>query len=156
MMIDVTDQGLVYNPKTQPFSSGVGEQEDAVAGVRKLQVAGRYILGGTDSKSFEHFGHENENIDSFFILDTATGKQSRCQSYDELRSRAQELRIDLNLEPIHSVYARYRSTWFDLVTALLSFIPPLAGLALLALWVWKLRRTRVDPSFGRPLTELTS
>ena len=31
MMIDVTDQGWVYNPKTQP-ASGVGEREDAVAG----------------------------------------------------------------------------------------------------------------------------
>jgi hypothetical protein len=48
MMIDVTDQGWVYNPKTQP-GSGVREQEDAVAGVRKIQIAGRYILGATDS-----------------------------------------------------------------------------------------------------------
>jgi hypothetical protein len=35
MMIDVTDQGWVYNPKTQPGSS-VGEQQDAVAGVRNV------------------------------------------------------------------------------------------------------------------------
>lgn len=31
MMIDVTDQGWVYNPKTQP-GDAVGEQEDAVPG----------------------------------------------------------------------------------------------------------------------------
>src|SRR6266516_884685 len=142
MMIDVTDQGWIYNPKTQP-SSGVvvGDQEDAVTGARNVQVAGRYILGGTDSKSFEHLGQGSENVDSFFILDTATGKQTKFQTYDELRSRAQELRIDLNPEPINSVYARYRSTWFDLFAALLSFIPPLVGLVLLARWVWHLRRT---------------
>ena len=42
-MIDVTDQGWVYNPRTQS-GGGIGEQEDAVAGVRTLQVAGRYVL----------------------------------------------------------------------------------------------------------------
>jgi len=55
MMIDVTDQGWVYNPKTQP-GSGVAEQEDAVSGVRNVQVSGKYILGGIDSKAFEHLG----------------------------------------------------------------------------------------------------
>jgi len=147
MMIDVTDQGWVYNPKTQP-GSGVGEQEDAVPWVRKVQVAGRYILGGIDSKSFEHLGQENENVDSFFILDTATDKQTRFQTYDEVRNRAQQLRIKLNLEPINSVYARYRSTWFDFFAAVLSFIPPLVGLVLLSCWVWRVRRTRVDPSLA--------
>jgi hypothetical protein len=86
VMIDVTDQGWLYNPKTQP-GSGIGEQEDAVSGVRKVQVAGRYILGGTDSKSFAHLG-PSENVDSFFILDTATARQTRLQTYNELRSRA--------------------------------------------------------------------
>ncbi len=102
MMIDVTDQGWVYDPKTQP-GSGVGEQEDAVAGVRKVQVAGRYILGGTDSKSSEHLGEENQNVDSFFILDTNAGRQTTFHTYDGLRSRAQELRINLTLEPIKTV-----------------------------------------------------
>jgi len=152
MMIDVTDQGWVYNPKTQP-GSDVHDQEDAVPGVSKLQVAGRYILGGTDSKSFEHLGQENENVDSFFILDTDTGRQTKFQTYDALRSRALELRISLNLEPINSVYSRYRFTWFDLFAAVLSFIPPLVGIVLLAWWVWRLRRTRVDPALGQQLTE---
>jgi len=152
LMIDVTDQGLVYNPKTQPGPT-IGEQEDAVAGVRELQVAGRYILGGRDSKSFADPFQEKENVDSFFILDTASSKQTKFETYDELRSRAQEFGINLKLEPIHSVYARYRWTWFDLFAVVLFFIPPLVGLALLAWWVWHLRRTRVEPPFGQPLTE---
>jgi|SRR5215469_5563811 len=144
MMIDVTDQGWVYNPKTQR-GSGVGEQQDAVPGVRKVQVAERYILGGTDSKSFEHLGQENEHIDSFFLLDADTGRQTKFQTYDELRRRAQELRINLNLEPINRVYSRYRFTWFDMFAAVLFFVPPPLGFVLLARWVWRLRRTRVDP-----------
>jgi len=55
MMIDVTDQGWVYNPKTQP-GDGVVEQDDAVAGVRIVQIAGRYIAGGSDTRSFQHSG----------------------------------------------------------------------------------------------------
>ncbi len=51
LMIDDTDQGCVYNPKTQMGNGGVGEQEDAVFGVHVLQVAGRYILGGSDTRS---------------------------------------------------------------------------------------------------------
>ena len=35
LMIDVTDQGWVYNPKTQGSDSAVGEQEDAVAGPKR-------------------------------------------------------------------------------------------------------------------------
>jgi hypothetical protein len=143
IMIDVTDQGWVYNPKTQP-GSGIGEREDAVAGVREMQVAGRYILGGTDSKSFEHLGEQNGSVDSFFLLDTDTGRQARFPTYDALRNKAQELRIDLNLEPINSVYARFRWTWFDISAALLFFGPSFLGLIMLVWWVSRLRRIRVD------------
>ena len=69
MMIDVTDQGWVYNPKTQP-GSAVGEPADAVAGVRNLQVAGRYILGSADSKTFEHLGKDTNQVDTYFLMDT--------------------------------------------------------------------------------------
>ncbi len=151
MMIDVTDQGWVYNPKTQP--DAVGEQEDAVAGVRKVQVAGQYILGGVDSRSFDHMGNDNANMDSFFILDTSTGRQTKFQTYDGLRSQAQERQISVNLEPINIVYGRFRSTWFDVFAAVLFFVPPPVGFVLLAWWVWYLRRTRVDPSLAQPLRE---
>src|SRR5579872_1554952 len=103
MMIDVTDQGWVYNPKTQS-DGGVGEQGDAVAGVRSLQVSGRYVLGGTDSKSFEHLGKDTNQVDAYFILDTQLGKETKFQSYDALRRTAVELGIEPNRQPINAVY----------------------------------------------------
>lgn len=154
MMIDVTDHGWVYNPKTQP--DAVGEQEDAVAGVRKVQVAGQYILGGVDSKAFTSLGEDNAKMDSFFILDTSTGRQTKFKTYDELWGRAQELQINVNLEPISTVYGRFRSTWFDMFSAVLFFMPPIVGFILLAWWVWYLRRTRVDPPLAQPLRETLS
>jgi len=55
-MIDTTDDGFVYNPKTQPEGTvAVSEdEEDAVAGVRILQIAERYLsLFVADSRTFE-------------------------------------------------------------------------------------------------------
>jgi hypothetical protein len=138
MMIDVTDQGWVYNPKTQP-GSGVGEREDAVAGVRNLQVAGRYILGATDSKAFEHLGQNTNQVDAYFLLDTQLGKRTQFQNYDALRQSALELSIEPNLQPINTIYSKFRFSWFDVVAGLLFCLPPVIGVVF---WIVQLRRTR--------------
>jgi hypothetical protein len=138
LMIDVPDQGFVYNPKTQPAGSIVGEQEDAVAGVRVLQLAGRYIVGGTDS-SVGQMG--KGQVDSYFLLDTMTGRHTRFSLLDDLRSASLPLGIQLNLEAIGRVYSRYRYTWFDVLAEALFCGPPLLAMAFLGLWIMKLRRT---------------
>jgi hypothetical protein len=143
MMIDVTDQGWVYNPKTQSTSGGVSDQEDAVLGVRVLQVTGFYILGGVDGQGFEHLGKDSNQVDSYFVLDTRTGKRTSFGNYDEFRAAALQRGIQTNLEPIETVYSRYRFSWFDVFAAVIFFVPPLGGLCLLALWIVRLRRTRV-------------
>ena len=142
LMIDVTDQGWVYNPKTQGSDSAVGEQEDAVAGVRDVQVAGRYILGGVDSKAFEDLGKASHHVDSYFLLDTQTGKRTQYQDYDALRRAAVALNIAPNLQPINDVYAKYRFTWFEVFAGLLFILPPIAGALLLLRWVVRLRPRR--------------
>jgi hypothetical protein len=141
MMIDVTDQGWVYNPKTQP-GSGIGEQEDAVAGVRNIQIAGRYILGATDSKAFEDLGKETNRVDAYFLLDTQMGKRIQFQNFEALRRKALELGIELNLQPINAVYSKFRFSWFDVLAGLLLCLPPGIGFALLIRWIVRLRQTR--------------
>ena len=49
-MIDLTDEGWVYDPKTQIVPDSVSDQDDAVPDVRTLQIAGRYILGGRSAE----------------------------------------------------------------------------------------------------------
>ena len=137
MMIDTTDQGWVYNPKTQ--SGGVSEQDDAISGVVALQVAGRYIFGGSDSA---WAGDADPRIDSYFLLDTQTGKHVSFSSYEALRSKAQEMGVRLNLESIGAVYSRYRFTWFDALVALLALAPPLLAGLLLVRWTARLRKSR--------------
>jgi hypothetical protein len=140
-MIDTTDQGFVYNPRTQS-GSVVGEQEDAIAGVRVLQVSGRYILGGSDSRSFERSDNTAEQIDSYFLLDTQFGKHTNFPSYDDLHWKAQELGIVLNLQSIEAVYSRYRLTWFAIFVGLLLCLPPLGSVVLLVRWITRVRKTR--------------
>jgi len=139
LMIDTTDQGWVYNPKTQPEGT-VAEREDAVGGVRTLQVIRRYIFGGADTRSFQQQESGSKQIDSYFLLDTQIGKQVRFPDYAALRVKAQELGMSANLEPIASVYSRYRFTWFEVFAGLLFVVPPLLGAFLLLRWTLRIRK----------------
>jgi hypothetical protein len=139
LMTDVPDHGWVYNPKTQPGES-VGQRGDAIANVRTLQVAGRYILGAADSQASDH---DNSNqVDEFFLLDTQAGKHMTFVRYQALEFQAKQLGIQPNLEPINSVYTRYRFSWFDVVAGVLIFLPPLAAMFFLGKWILKIRQTR--------------
>jgi hypothetical protein len=139
LMIDTTDQGWVYNPRTQS-EGAVAEQEDAVAGVRALQVVGPYILGGSDTGSFQQAESHKDQIDSYFLLDTKIGKQTRFPNNEALQAKAQELGIAENLQPIASVYSRYRFTWFEVFTGSLLLLPLLISAVLLLRWTLRVRK----------------
>jgi hypothetical protein len=131
LMIDVSDQGTVYNPKTQPGNT-VGDQEDAISGVRELQIAGPYIFGGVDSEYAKHFGHEAPRVNRYFVLDTQTGKHLDFDAEGQLGDAAARSGTQLRLEPVFDVYRRYRFTWFDYIAGgLVIAFPILAAAALL-------------------------
>jgi hypothetical protein len=76
-MIDVTDRGFVYNPRTQKMSGVIAGSDDALADVCVLQLAGRYILGGASCQGEEDKGPEGHGqVLSYFLLDTETGTHS--------------------------------------------------------------------------------
>jgi|GEM_PF-928553 len=141
MMIDVTDQGWVYNPKTQSSSYSVSESKDSVTGVRKIQITPTHILGGIDTKAFDHLGDGNGPVDSYFIIDARTGEKTILHDYESLQNGAQLLGIILKLEPISDVYFRYRWSWFDFLIAVLLFIPPIYGFVMLCLRIGALRKS---------------
>ena len=141
LMIDEMDQGEIYNSGIPQVAGGVATQGDAVDGVRIMQVAGRFILGGADSRSFEHFDGKGE-VDSYFLLDTMTGKQQTFSTYEALRAAAVEQSVQLNLRPIAEVYSEYRYTWFDAFAGFLLCVPPLLMASLLVRWIIRLRRRK--------------
>ena len=64
--------GWVYNPKTQP-GPAVGEAEDAISGIRQLQLSGAYVLGDrNDAWGAGNAGQKVEKI-PYFILHTNKG-----------------------------------------------------------------------------------
>jgi len=141
LFIDVTDCGWIYSPKTQLTPNVVSEQEDAVANVRKIQIANQYILGGVNSKGFSDFCIE-DTIDSYFILDTSVGGKRVLTDYEALRVAALSLGIQPHLEPIYEVYSRNRFTWFDVLVGVLFLLPPMIAFSLLIWQIFRLRRTR--------------
>lgn len=142
LMIDVTDRGALYNPKTQRSGDGVGSQEDAVFGVRTLQVVGPLMFGAADSKAYLHASDAAEAIDSWFVLDARTGTRKEFSSVAALRAEAQRLGVALTLEPIATVYGRYRFTWFEAAVGCAFLLPVLLGFGLIARAVIRVRRSR--------------
>jgi hypothetical protein len=140
LMIDETEQGWVFNPKTQGWT-GVAESEDSISGVRVLQLSGPYILGGRDSHAYQ-FASKDDYIESYFLLDTRTGKHESFQTYEALRDKAQEMGIALGMERISVVYSKYRNTSFEMLAVLVLLGPPLIFACLLIRWVLRLRKIR--------------
>lgn len=149
LMIDVGDQGTVYNPKTQLSDDMVSDQSDAISGVQELQIAGGNILGGADSKYSAHFGQDSSPLDRYFILNTQTGKHTDFPNEDELRVAASKLGMTLKLEPIFNIYHRYRFTWFDLAAAFLMIVPPIVAASFLLRSTVKLRGRNMVPDSCR-------
>jgi hypothetical protein len=141
-MIDVTDQGFVSKPRTPGTEVDLNDEELTVSEVRMLQLAGPYILGGVGSQAFKHLGDRNSKIDSYFLIDTRTGKRTTLPDYETLRGVASKLGVNPNLETIHSVYCRYRYSWFDAVAGIMLCVPPAICFVLLIRWIVRLRRIR--------------
>jgi len=141
-MIDTTDHGWVYNPKSQPKGIVASGQEDTVDNARLTQIAGRYILGATDSLADDDPGMKSDRVDGYFLLDTQLGKRTTVQNREELQGAARALGIDLNLERIDRTYSRYRFTWFDKLADIVLIVPPIVLLALIALWIARVRKAR--------------
>jgi hypothetical protein len=128
---DVIDQGTV-----RPEGSYGG-----IDGVRLLQVTGPYLFGGLDTNAFGHDGDNSTEVNSYFVLDTRTGKRTDEVSLNALTLEATRLGVSLHLEPIYKVYSRYRFTWFDVVAACMLVLPPLAALIALGIWIVRIRHT---------------
>ncbi len=140
MMIDTTDQGTIYNPKTQPGGGTITSREDAVFGVRQLQIAGPLAFGARDSGYFERIGQNSTAVDTFFELNTKQNKVDDFKTLSDLQHRATAQGVALRLRPFASVFSDYRYSWFDYVAILILLLGPLASLTVLIRWLWRMRK----------------
>jgi hypothetical protein len=145
-MIDTTDQGEIYNPRTQPIESGLGDKQDEVFGVRRVQVAGDRVFGASDSGWFGHFGHDSSFVDNYFELNAGNGTLTKFKSLDELRLHAASEGVSLHLRDIDSVYRDYRFTWFDYAAGAILLLVPLTGFLALARYISRGRALPTAPT----------
>jgi len=140
MMIDTTDQGTVYNPKTQPGMDTVVGRDDAVFGVRQLQVSNGLIFGARDSGYFSRIGQDSTAVDAYFELNTTKKTHTEFKTLDELRQQASHEGVALQLREFDSVFRDYRATSFDYLAGGMLVLLPMVAFIFLARWVWSVRR----------------
>ena len=148
MMIDVTDQGTVYNRADPSVYRGgsVGwrpGQQDVIAGVRRLEVRSPFLLGAANPGAF--MGRPEQSPETvFFVLDTRSGNRIDEPTLTNLVADAQRLGGPLKLEPVDVIYGRYRYGRADLILLVLFSVPLLIALFFLAWRLIRLRATRSD------------
>jgi len=126
LMIDTMDTADIYNPRTQ-LPDSVVAQDDTVARVTRLQLAGPSMLGMTEDGRH-------------FLLDTRTGRVRYFAGLGEFNAAARSLGIAPNLVPAADIYFDNRLSWFDFAALALLVVPPgVAGVWGL-LWILRLRR----------------
>jgi hypothetical protein len=144
MMIDTTDQGTVYNPKTQSGDGSIGSRSDAAFGVRQLQVSNGLIFGARDSGYFGRIGQDSKIVDTYFELDTTKNIQTEFKSMEDLQRRAASEGIQLHLREFQLVFRDYRTTWFDYLAGAILLLIPMGGFLMLSRWIWKLHAKPVE------------
>ncbi len=134
LLLDEKHDGTVFNPKTHFSNSSDNEIHpdgpDAVSGVRVVQVAKNKILGGAGPLGQYSSRAARDRVDYYFLLDTEAHTRTNFENYDDLTRAATAVGIAPRLEPLYTVYKRYRFTWFDFSALALALAPPL-GIALL-------------------------
>ncbi|HST12562.1 MAG TPA: hypothetical protein VLL05_19460 [Terriglobales bacterium] len=106
MMTAASEPGWVYSPRNEATPKSVAWQKDGVDGVELLQVAGRYIVGGRNSRGWRPSTSVVE-VDSYFLLDTETANLTTLSTFQQLQGTAEQLGIQLNLERVYIVYGTY-------------------------------------------------
>jgi len=146
MMIDVTEQGTVYNRtdsrayREGSVSSAPGDR-GVIFGVRRLEVRPPYLIGAASPEAFMEYPVKSPET-LFFILDTRSGQRKDEPSLTELETAAQQLGKPLKLQSVNSVYGAYRYGWIDLIPLVAFAIPPFAALIWLVRELLKLRAKR--------------
>lgn len=137
LLIDVTDYGSLIKGK----DADSGNPLTGFSEVSNLQLAGPFIFGTTASNTTGRTNLDKPAIESYFLLDTRTSSVSRFPSEAALRTQASASGTTLKLEPIYTIYNRYRFTWFDWLSTAILFLPPIVATALLLKSIAKIRST---------------
>jgi len=104
MVVDADGSGWVYKAGNEIKGGDVKWQRDGIGGVENLQIAGRYILGGRDSRGFRP-SRDRARISEYFLIDSARETVSKVSTLPQLQASASQLGISVQLSPVYEVYS---------------------------------------------------
>jgi hypothetical protein len=99
MMVDAESPGWVYKD-TNGFQN-IDWKKDGIDGVESLQVVGKYIVGGRDTRGFR----KNASVNEYFLIDTDKSSLSHFETRSQLESAVTPLGIRVQLESAYGLYA---------------------------------------------------
>lgn len=137
-MIDVPDWAGIYPPTPSGHNSLLASGTPVVSNVRTMGIVGRHFFGGCSSR--KHGSTSEVEPDSFFILDSMTGHCDIFSDFRHFDSQATKMGLLTRMEPVATVYAKYRPSWFDLFALLLLVALPVSGFIMLARAILRARR----------------
>jgi hypothetical protein len=93
MMVDAESPGWVY--KDMNGFQNIDWNRDGIDGVKSLQIAGNYIVGGRDSRGFQ----KNAVVNEYFLIDTDTSTLRRFATWSQLEAAVTPMGIHVQLKP---------------------------------------------------------
>ena len=135
MMVDAESPGWVYQD-VNGFQN-IDWKKDGIDGVESLQVVGKYIVGGRDTRGFR----KNAIVNEYFLIDTDKSTLSHFATRSQLESEVPPQGIRVQLEAEHGLYAdspRSQSWGLVVLTCALGVL----CLGLFARWIRKLKTLR--------------
>jgi hypothetical protein len=130
----------LYRPAGWPrWRNGVKE---GILDVRLLQMANGYLLGGRGRQLVETPEIGDRTVESYFLLDTGSGRLREFPTLPELEQAAGQLGMRPQLQPAAALYDVYGRTWFDGVLPWLMLVPVAFGCFAMFRWLGRLRARR--------------
>lgn len=134
------EAGTLYRPAGWPrWPNG---WKDGIRDVRLLQLANGHVLGGRGRRVFETPEAGDRIVESYFLLETSSGRKTESETLPELEKAAGQLGLRLQLRAIGEVYSAYGRTWFDGVLIWIMLLPLALGALGMVRWLGRLRARR--------------
>jgi hypothetical protein len=131
--IDEPVAACIYHGEPDEFTNCGNDQRDSFYEVLSLQEDGDWLAGSFDGRSYNSFPPATRQPDHWFLFNTRTHERQDASSEADLRVRAAQHGITLQLQSSSDFYSTHRYRWYDAMFVLLLLI---LG-AVLALLVYK-------------------
>lgn len=142
MVVNRIDPGWIYDAADENSARGVNWKDQAISGVVRIQVSGRFILGARTNRGLSGERNRYYPIDSYFLVDTEMRNTSTLNSLEELQAAAAQRGVSLKLQTPYDFYSPLGLPKVSRLARAGSQLCLGIFAVLCTVWVFKLRRLR--------------